>query len=999
MQFRILGPLEVADGDRLVSLAGAQRSLLALLLLSANEVVSADGLIEELWGEEVPESGRTALQVRVSQLRKALGGAGERIATRAPGYLLRVDRDELDLCCFERLVSEADGAEPAEAAAKLREALGLWRGTPLVDLSYASFAQSAIRRLEELRLAALEKRIEADLELGRQADLVGELETLVEEHPLREHLHGQLMLALYRCGRQADALAAYQSARRVLVEQLAIEPSAPLRRLEQAILRQEASLELAATVAARAPVVAAVSESSRPPTREDLNAPHNLPAQLSSFIGRERQLSELQQLLSRARVITLTGAGGVGKTRLALQLAAGVLDGSGDGAWFVDLAPLTDATLVAAKLAGVLGVPEQPGRSLPQALIAACRDRQLLVILDNCEHVIGEAANVVDQLARGCPKMIILATSREPLAIEGEHLYRVPSLFVPPASADPDRLLSCEAVRLFADRGRQQRSDFAVNATNASALGRLCRRLDGIPLAIELAAARLSTLSLDEIDHRLDQRFRLLTGGRRTTAPRQQTLQALIDWSYDLLTPGEQEMLEHLSVFAGGFDLHSAEAVAGEGLDSPVGVLDRLAALVDKSLLQADDVASVRYRLLDTVRDYAAAKLLARSQTAASALRAAHRDHYLALAETAAPHLIGHGQIEWLDRLQLEFDNLRAAISYSLEDPNPAAGLRLGRALCYFWLYREPRAEGAVALSAALDRPDAQQPTLPRGRALVAAGILLTMITGEYNAAAARAQEALAIARTLADEHLRAEALHVLALINESQGDEQAHLELTGEGLALAMALDDPHLTALLLMTRGSSSHLSRAERARMVEKSLELSREAGNNVLYLHTLNNLSYLELEGGEVSVPRARLAEAVRLARDIGDRRGLSFYSCTLGFAAHLDNADTDARAMFDQSLAIAQRTGDQLMVAYANLGLALIASRAGNAQTAATLHGAADAIHDKLGTRFDSLESRLRDADLTRLHAALGDTAFQTAYNAGRAPDVPARAVILDSTDR
>ena len=272
MQFRILGPLEVADGDRLVSLAAAQRSLLALLLLSANEVVSADRLIDELWGEEVPESGRTALQVRVSQLRKALGGAGGRIATRAPGYLLRVDRDELDLYCFERLVSEADGAEPAEAAAKLREALGLWRGAPLVDLSYASFAQPAIRRLEELRLAALEKRIEADLELGRQADLVGELETLVEEHPLREHLHAQLMLALYRCGRQADALAAYQNARRVLVEQLAIEPSAPLRQLEQAILRQEASLDLAATVAARAPLVAAVSESSPPRPREDFEA-------------------------------------------------------------------------------------------------------------------------------------------------------------------------------------------------------------------------------------------------------------------------------------------------------------------------------------------------------------------------------------------------------------------------------------------------------------------------------------------------------------------------------------------------------------------------------------------------------------------------------------------------------------------------------------------------------------------------------------------------------
>lgn len=991
MQFRILGPLEVADGDGVVSLAGAQRSLLALLLLSANEVVSADRLIEDLWGEDVPESGRTALQVRVSHLRKALGGARGRIATLAPGYLLRVGRDELDLYGFERLVSEADGAEPVEAAAKLRAALGLWRGAPLVDLSYASFAQPAIRRLEELRLAALEKRIEADLELGRQADLVGELEMLVEEHPLREQLHAQLMLALYRCGRQADALAAYQNARRVLVEQLAIEPSAPLRRLEQAILRQEASLDLAATVAARAGLVATVSESSRPVPREERNASHNLPSQVSSFVGRERELSELRQLLSSARVITLTGVGGVGKTRLALQLAASMLDDLGDGAWFVDLAPLTNATLVAGKLAGVLGVPEQPGRSLLQSLIAACRDRQFLVILDNCEHVIGEAANLADQLVRGCPRMIILATTREPLAIEGEHLYRVPSLFVPPASADPAGLLACDAVRLFADRARQQRSGFAVDLHNASAVGRLCRRLDGIPLAIELAAARLRALPLDEIDNRLDQRFRLLTGGHRTTPPRQQTLQALIDWSYDLLNPEEQEMLERLSVFPGGFDLHSAEAVAGAGFDSPVGVLDRLAALVDKSLLQTEDVGSVRYRLLETVRDYASAKLLERSQPAASALRAAHRDHYLALAETAAPHLIGHGQIEWLDRLQLELDNLRAAISQSLQDPDPSAGLRLGRALCYFWLYREPRAEGAAALCTALDRPDAQQPTLLRGRALVAAGILLTMITGEYNAAAARAQEALAIARALADEHLRAEALYVLALINGSRGNEQANLELTGEGLALAMALADPHLTALLLMTRGSSPHLSHAERARTVEKSLELSRQAGNKALYLRTLNNLSYLEMEGGEISVPRARLAEAVRLAREIGDGRGLSSHSCTLGFASYLDNADADALAMFDQSLVIAQRNGDQLMVAYAYLGLALIASRAGNAQTAATLHGAADAIHDKLGTRFDSLESRLRDADLAQLRAALGDTAFQTAYNAGHPPDICAAA--------
>jgi hypothetical protein len=291
-----------------------------------------------------------------------------------------------------------------------------------------------------------------------------------------------------------------------------------------------------------------------------------------------------------------------------------------------------------------------------------------------------------------------------------------------------------------------------------------------------------------------------------------------------------------------------------------------------------------------------------------------------------------------------------------------------------------------VALSVALDRRDAQQPTLIRGRALAAAAILLTMISGDYEAAAARAQEALTLARALAHEHLRAEALYVLALINGRQGNEPAHLQLTAEGLALATALADQHLMALFLMTKGSSPQLSYAERARTVKESLELSRKSGNKVQYLQTLNNLSYLEMEEGKISVARARLAEGVRLAREIGDRRGLSLRACTLGFASYLDNADTDASAMFDQSLAIAQRDGDQLMVAYARLGQALIASRSGDVQAAAALHGAADAIHDELGTRLDSLESRLRDADITRLRAELGDAAFQSAYNAGRSGD-------------
>jgi predicted ATPase/DNA-binding SARP family transcriptional activator len=924
--------------------------------------------------------------VRVSQLRKALGDTGGRVATRAPGYLLSVDRDELDLHHFERLVIDADGAEPVEAAAKLREALDLWRGAPLVDLSYQAFAQPAIRRLQERRLTVLEKRIELDLDLRREVELVGELETLVEEHPLRERFHAQLMLALYRCGRQADALADYQRARRLLVEQLAIEPSAPLRRLHQAILCQDASLDPRATVEARAASVGGASESSVEQS-DDRNPPHNLPAQVSSFVGRECQLRELRELLSDARVVTLTGAGGVGKTRLAVQVAASNLGEASEGVWFVDLAPLTDPDLVSAKLATVLGVPEQPGRSLAQSLVAACGDRRLLVILDNCEHVIGEAAKVADLLVRGCPRMTILATSREPLAIDGEHLYRVPSLSVPPAGADTHRLLSSDAVRLFTDRARQQRSNFAVNAQNAAAVASLCRRLDGIPLAIELAAARLRSLPLDEIENRLDERFQLLTGGHRTTPPRQQTLRALIDWSYSLLTSEEQETLERLSVFPGGFDLPSAEVVVNAGLDSPVSVLDRLAALVDKSLLQTDDVGSVRYRLLETVRTYATTKLRARNNELESALGAAHRDYYLALAEKAAPHLIGAGQIEWLDHLELEVDNLRSAIAYSLHDPDPEAGLRLGRALCYFWLYRDSRAEGAAALSAVLDRPDAQQPTLVRGRALAALAILLTMITGEYARAAARAEEALAIAGVVPDDHLRAEALHVLAVISGRQGNEEAHLDLTAEGLAVARSLADRHLIALLLTERASSPRLTSAERVRTVETSLEISRQTDNKMLQNSALNNLGYLELEGGEISLARVRLTEAVRLAQQIGDRRGLSECLCTLGFASHLDHADTDAREMFEQARAIAHRDGDHLMVAYAYLGLALIASRAGDAQTAARLHGTADAIHQRLGTRFDSLESELRDADLSRVRAALGPAAFENAYDAGHASEI------------
>jgi predicted ATPase/DNA-binding SARP family transcriptional activator len=989
MQFRILGPLEVLDGESVVPLAGGKlRALLAVLLLNANEAVSSDRLLEALWGEHPPESGAKALQVRVSQLRKTLGQAGSLLVTRAPGYLLALEGEELDLSRFERLVAEADQADPPLAAVKLREALALWRGPPLADLAYESFAQPAIGRLEELRLVALEKRIEADLALRRNAELVGELEELAAVYPLRERFRAQLMLALYRCGRQADALAVYQSARRELVEEFGIEPSPSLRELEQAILRQDPALDAEPDSGHRLETTGPAPQTPDQPAE----ARDNLPAHASSFVGRERELRELRGLLSSTRVLTLTGAGGVGKTRLALELAGAELDPWRDGAWFVELAPLSDPALVEAKIATVLSVPEAPGRPLSESLVRALGSRGLLVILDNCEHLIESAAMLADMLVSACPQLTIIATSREPLRIAGEQVYRVPSLTLPPSdNGQIGSVRASEAVALFIDRARHQRADFALDAANSATVAGLCRRLDGIPLAIELAAARLRVLSVTEIERRLDHRFRLLTGGSRTALPRQQTLQALIDWSYNLLNPNEQNVLERLSVFAGGFDLDSAEAVASPSPDA--SVLDEVLALVDKSLVQSAETSD-RYRLLETVRDYAAGKLLGRGPEAAMAARAAHRDHYLTLAETAAPHLIGDRQVEWLDRLDLDPDNLRAAISECAADPDPDPGLRLAHALHYFWNYRHASAEGVEAVSAALDRDDARAPTLVRGRALIASTHLLASIARKHDIAGAHGQEALAIAHVLSDKRLRAKALCVLVTVAELRGDEETCQLLSVEAVSAARAIGDPHIIAQTLLESSVTRVTAHRERMRALEESLALCRTTGDQILSGRILNSLGYSTMDAGDIGMARRYFEEAARLIRCTGDTRGLALTMLNLGFASYRDGDNPQAQAVFEEALRIALRNGDIYTVAYAQLGLALLATRAGATRRAAALHATADAIFEKLGTQADAVEAELREADIARLRATLGDSDFELTYNAGRTTEVTDKPVVV-----
>ena len=523
---------------------------------------------------------------------------------------------------------------------------------------------------------------------------------------------------------------------------------------------------------------------------------------MTSFIGREKEIEAVKTLLGKTRLLTLAGSGGCGKTRLGLQVAADVLENYPDGAWLIELAPLADPALVPQAVASVLGVREEAGKPLTQTLTAALKPKRLLIVLDNCEHVLSACAVLVDTLIRSCPDVRVLASSREGLGIAGETVYRIPSLSLP----DPKQTATLasvtlyEAVRLFVDRAAAALPAFAVTNQNAPALASVCHRLDGIPLAIELAAARVRSLAVEEINARLDNRFRLLTGGSRTALPRQQTLRALIDWSYDLLTPLEKTLLCRLAVFAGGWTLEAAEQVgAGEsetGEDIEAwAVLDLLTSLADKSLVVAEqEEEHTRYRLLETVRQYARDRLSESGESLV--VRARHGDYFVALAEEIMPKLAGSEQAQWLRVLEAEHDNLRQALTEYAEDAtedvraDDKKGLRLGAALQRFWMVRGHLSEGRERLRAALEHSGGQEPTKSRAAALNGAGTLAWM-QGDYASARVLYEESLTIARELEDKKGIALSLGNLGIVAKEQGDYALARSLYEESLALRRELGD----------------------------------------------------------------------------------------------------------------------------------------------------------------------------------------------------------------
>jgi predicted ATPase/DNA-binding SARP family transcriptional activator len=939
VDFRLLGRLEVeADGVDLTPVRPKQRALLALLLLRAGEVVAIDDLVEGLWGRRPPETAQTALQGHISALRKRLGA--ERIETRPPGYrLILADEDELDSRRFERVVAVARADGPSARSEKLGEALAHFRGEPLCDFRYEEFAGAEAMRLEELRLAVVEEQIEADLELGRHAEVVPRLERLVADHPLRERLRAQLMLALYGAGRQADALQAFQDARTLLVDELGIDPSPALQRLERQILNHDPELGVPDGFAQ---------------ARRRARVRVSLPAQATSLIGREREIREVTDLLQRPEVqlVTLTGTGGTGKTRVAIQVAAGLLDDFADGVVFIGLAPLQDQNLVLTAAAQTLGVRATSDETLEVDLRRHLQNRELLLVLDNFEHVV-KAAPLVADIAATAPDVKLLVTSRAPLRISAERVYPVSPLETPASGDDLERLSQCESVALFEARAQSVQPDFAVTPANAAAVADICRALDGLPLAIELAATRVSALPPAALRQRLDHRLKLLVGGAQDAPERHRTLRATIDWSFDLLEPMEQRLFVRLAVFFGGWTIDAAQSVCGDEHE----IVDGIASLTDKGLIRLEGTdEEPRFSMLETIREYALERLEDSGED--SGRRRRHADYFLALAEEAEPNLIGTGShAEWLDRLERDHANLRAALDWFEASAESGDALRLAAALWRFWDLRGHLVEGRRRLESALGGDE--RPTAARAKALGGAADM-ALTNGDVTTGGVWAEEALELHRSLGDAWGIAFSLLMVAYTVGQRGDWARAQQLYDESAQRFHSLGDEH-------------YAGRATRS-------------------------LAWAHYEAGDLEGARAVNEENLRHARMIDDKLLEGVALMMTADSAVAEDRLEEAATLMKESLGILRDAGDLLMSVAAVCRTARVLALAGRPRPAALVLSSATVLLEEIGARPPWLTT-ITDEALSAIRAQLDEAAFADAWEQGRALTADeAVALALDSFD-
>ncbi|HEY3542931.1 MAG TPA: BTAD domain-containing putative transcriptional regulator [Gaiellaceae bacterium] len=884
LEVRLLGSVEALADGRALSIGGPkQRALLALLALEPGRPVTAAQLCEELWHGAPPARADATLRSYISRLRRTLGC--DRVEAKAGGYALHAD--SLDAHRFERLLQQgrdelARGAAGL-AAERLHAALALWRGRALADVGAGGVLAAEARRLDELRVACLEERIEADLALARHEALVAELRALVEDEPLRERFWRQLAVALYRSGRQAEALAAYGEARHLLDTELGLEPSAELRELERAILRQEV-------------------ETVRP-----AQARHNLPAPVTSFVGRDRELAEVESLLREHRLVTLTGMGGAGKTRLALEAAWRQLDAWSGGVWLVDLTALSDPRLVVPTVAAAIGVLDDSQHDVAEALLAHARPLELLLLLDNCEHLVEACADVARALLRGCPTVRILATSRVPLKLPAERDYALDPL-EPPL-----------AVRLFLERAAAVRRDLPSGDDVLETATAICDDLDGLPLAIELAAARAKALSLSEIAARLDDRFRFLRAWQRVADHRHRTLETTMDWSYGLLDAEERQLLRRLAVFAGGADLDAVAAVCvDDGGEDAAEVVGRL---VDASLVRAVGEPR-RYLLLETVREYARSKL-----DDESILRR-HAEHYLRVAEhtNLALDALGHGPPRPEIALR-EQHNFRAALDWAAAE-DVELGLRLALSLENFWI-TQALAEGARRFEQLLERAGDGVDLLLRARATRDLAGCLDVL-GEVERAKAGYARSGELFREAGDESGVATALFRL-------------------GIVAAVHEDDA------------------AAARELYERALAIFRRVGDTVGELQALGSIGVLERTTGDPARGIELVERSIAMARDLGWVWWQARHTAGLATWYLGDGRPDEAERLGREFLSLAERTGSRQEVLLALAILARAAALHGDDARAVALWSSVEAVEDGPGRfgKFDRLEYAAAMPDVPR----------------------------------
>jgi predicted ATPase/DNA-binding SARP family transcriptional activator len=910
LDVRVLGPIEVAGGARPLP-RGRQRTILALLALRANEVVSTERLVTAAWSDAGRRGVDNLLQVYVSRIRGVLGR--DRLSRVDDGYVLHLAPSELDALRFGQLCEQGRralaGGDAATARRLLDQALGLWRGDEVAGGVIDDVLEPAVAQLREERVLALEDRLDADLRLGAHAQVIAELETFVRENPFRERPRGQLMLALYRAGRQAEALEEYRSARAAFVESIGVEPGPALRGLERAILEQDPSLN--------------------PPL--DVSSPPAVVAPPTSLVGRAADLARLTALLRRpdVRLVTLTGVGGIGKTRLALAAVDAIRTDFAEGVQVVSLASVTDPAHVLAAIGAALRIGGG-GTNADAVLEARLRDAELLLLLDNVEHVV-EAAADIQRLLHAAPRLKILATSTALLRLSGEREFVVPLLELPAERAAPESVVTAPAVALYADRAGAVAPDFVLDVETAPVVAAICRRLEGHPLAIELAAARTRLLPPAAQLERLEHGFELLAGGMRDAPERHRTLRAALEWTYELLDPSEQLLCAQLAVFVGGWTLESAEAVCTGGDD----VLDGLVSLREKSMVTRTGIEP-RFLMLEPVRRFALEKLEARPE--AADVRRRHALHFAGVAERVEPALMQGGHGGEFELLEQEHANCRVALRSSLDSGDAETALRLAAALARFWFVHGYIGEGRQWLHEALALPASVSPAL-RARALHREGVLAFRQRDE-GAARELLEHSLALCREMGDDDGAALALNLLGYWHEESFHEAAALyQRIGNARGLAIARMNLGGTRL-----AQGDYASAAE---LATEAIELSRTAGDEANRSIALLNLAYALLELGRADEGRPMVQEAVELARSLHFKE----------------------------------------QVVYGLEALATFALARGRPGPCARVLGAAETLRQSIGIQLGRYEFASHERTAEAAQSTLGENAFAVEWEKGARLDV------------